>query len=425
ISNLLYPVTGNTSLPALSYFNALPLGIGLFYTLVHLRQKPFSPEVISDLISSRIREFVFYLDQNAKIYAANRFSLENLKYNSYELQRLNPQKLFSDYQQIETFIDHARENRFSPEFQMNIITKQGTEIPVLLTVVKIEDRYRTLLGMVLIGVDYRQKIKLKQEVDERMRNEKILSNIRQELEVTVGKRTHELFEANERLKKEILERKRAEQQIKDDLGEKVELVQEIHHRVKNNIQIIISLINMLGNHKDMSPEASETLGGIAERVRNISSIHEMFYSSHTLSRINFSQFLKNTTQQIYRQARVKRNVIFRLNVGEEYLVIDQAIPAGIIFHELVGNALKHAFPADHAGASLAPFFTISIEFFRQQNEYTLIVNDNGIGVPSDLNIAQARSTGFQLINVLVKQHLKGKIVAQNSFGTLFILKFSV
>ncbi|MFO7977478.1 MAG: histidine kinase N-terminal 7TM domain-containing protein [Bacteroidales bacterium] len=80
VSNLLYPVTGNTSLPALSYFNALPLGIGLFYTLVHLRQKPFSPEVISNLISSRIREFVFYLDQNAKIYAANRFSLENLKY---------------------------------------------------------------------------------------------------------------------------------------------------------------------------------------------------------------------------------------------------------------------------------------------------------------------------------------------------------
>jgi two-component sensor histidine kinase len=424
ITNLAFPFFGDTTLPPLSYVNSLPFGFAMFYSLVSLREKSFSPDVVSNLISNRISEFVFYMDRNGNIYAANKFCLDNLKYNTYELQRLRPEKIFSDYDRISAYFEQAHETPFSPEFRMDIYTRIGTPIPVMLSMVKIVDRFNTFVGMVLIGVDYRQKIKLKDEVAERMRNEKILSKIREDLELMVERRTQELFEASERLRKEIIERKRAEQQIKADLEEKVELVKEIHHRVKNNIQMIISLINMLGSHKAMVAEATETLRGIAERVRSISSIHENFYASGNLSRINFSHFLKNSTGEIYRAYRGRHNVIFRLNVGEEYLGIDQAIPCGIIYYELLGNALKHAFPSGDGNTSLAAFFTISVEFYRRDNEYTLIVSDNGVGMADKFNLLQSRSTGFQLISVLIKYHLKGKIVARNSFGTLFILKFS-
>lgn len=425
LTNLVLPAMNQrSSIPPLSYFTSLPLGFGLFFCLVQLRIKPFSPEIISRLISNHINEFIFFLDQNSRVYSANHYSLENLKYNLYELQRLHPEKLFNEYERIEAFIEQARDNPFSPEVRVDIITKNGDLIPVMLSVVKLQDRYQSLLGLVLIGVDYRGKIKLKDEVAERMRNEKILSNIREELEVMVEKRTHELFLANERLRQEIVERKRAEQQIKADLDVKIELVKEIHHRVKNNIQIIISLINMLGNHRTINQEAHETLRGIAERVRNISDIHEDFYASPNLSRINFSQFLKKSTEEIYRNSRIKRNVIFRLNVSDEYLSIDQAIPCGIIYYELLGNALRHAFPPGGVNP-LAAFFTVNVEFFKREKEYTLIVSDNGVGVPGNIDLQHAKSTGFQLINVLVRQHLKGKIIAQNSYGTLFILKFSI
>lgn len=422
--NLKNPFGEEIQLHSLSFLSPLPLFAGLYYCIVNLKQKPFSPEVISRLVTSRISDFVFFLDQNVRIYAANRFCLENLKYNTYELQRLRHEKLFSDPDRLKEILQQAKKHPFSGEFAMDIFTKGGTPIPVMLSFVKIEDRFNTFLGMIIIGVDYRQKIKLRREVTERMRNEKTLSSIRKELEVLVEKRTHELFEANERLRQEILERKRAEQQIKSDLSEKIELVQEIHHRVKNNIQIIISLIGMLANHKAMNPEGSQALREIAERVRNISSVHEDFYASPNLSHINFSSFLKNSTEEIYRSTYAKRNIIFRLNVGDEYLGIDHAIPAGIIYYELLGNALKHAFPLGDKGSSLAPFFTVNVEFYHHENEYTLIVSDNGIGLPDDLNIQNARSTGFQLIKVLVKQHLKGKIVMQSSLGALIILKFS-
>ncbi len=425
ITNLVLPYFGESTIPSLAHINSLPLGVGLFFCLVMLQPMTFSREVMSNLIINRIREYIFFLDQNGEIYAANRYCLENLRYNNYELLRMNPEKLFSDFDRIRQYIRQVRHTSQSPEIRMDLTTKNGEIIPVLMSLVRIDDAFNNFLGLVLIGVDYRQKMKLQAEVADRMRNEKTLSLIRRELETIVEKRTEELSRANERLRNEITERRRAEQQIKADLEEKVELVKEIHHGVKNNIQMIISLINMLSAHKEITEQARDKLRQIAERVRNISAIHEDFYSSPNLSRINFSSFLKKATGEIYRNYRGSQNVIFRLNVADEYLDIDQAIPCGIIFTELITNSLKYAFPKEKNNESSFPAFsTINVEFYRKQNDYTLIVSDNGVGLPKEGGLGNPQSTGLQLIEILVKQHLKGKIMTRNSFGTLVILKFS-
>lgn len=426
LTNLLFPFLGNSIVPPLAQVLALPMGAGLYLSVVSLRPQTFSSDIVSRVITNQLKEFVFYFDQQNSIYAANRYCMENLRYNSYELTRTDPLKIFDDFPIIQENAWNLRSNQVVPEISTTLSPRIGPPIPVILSLLRIDDYLGNYLGLVILGLDLRQKEKLQEEVAERARNEQQLTQIRQDLESLVEKRTHELMEANERLKKEILERKRAEQQISSDLDEKVQLVQEIHHRVKNNIQIIISLTNMMGTHKDIDPTAREKLRRIAERIRSISAIHEDFYSSPNLSRINFSDFIKNTTGEIYANQGAGKNIIFRLNVGNEFLEIDKAIPCGIIYSELLTNALRHAFPKaeDPAGKGLK-IGTINVEFYKRQDEYSLIVSDNGIGINGQSQQKLEGSSGLSLVHVLVNEHLKGNLTKRVSFGTSFILKFTV
>lgn len=425
ITNLLLPFLGDAIIPPLAHVTALPMGVGLYLSVVNLRPQTFSSDIVSRLITHHLREFVIYFDPQGSVYSANRYCLENLRYNSYEFMRASPQKIFDDFRAIEENITQLHSNRLVPELTTRLHPRTGSPIPVVLSMARIDDYLGNYLGFVLLGVDLRQKEKLQEEVAERSRNEKELMQIRQDLEMLVEKRTHELAEANDRLRKEILERKRAEQQISSDLEEKIQLVKEIHHRVKNNIQIIISLTNMMGGHKDIGPSAQEKLRRIAERIRSISAIHEEFYASPNLSRINFSDFIKNTTGEIYANHGAGKNIIFRLNVGSEFLGIDQAIPCGIIYSELLTNALRHAFPkTGDPEVKAMNVGTINVEFYRRQNEYTLLVSDNGIGLDGRGNPRREGFSGLGLVEILVRDLLKGKLTKKVSFGTSFILKFN-
>ncbi|MDX9942495.1 MAG: histidine kinase dimerization/phosphoacceptor domain -containing protein [Bacteroidales bacterium] len=425
ITNLLFPFLGNTIIPSLAQVTALPMGVGLYLSVVNLRPQSFSSDVVSRLITNHLREFVFYFDQQEGIYSANRYCLENLRFNSYELMRMSPKKIFGDFQVIQEHSRKLRSNKVVPDISCKLFPRTGDPIPVILSMVRIDDYLGNYLGFVLLGLDLRQKERLQEEVAQRSRNEKKLMQIRQDLEVLVEKRTRELMEANERLKKEILERKRAEQQISSDLEEKVQLVKEIHHRVKNNIQIIISLTNMMGTHKDMDIEAREKVRRIAERIRSISSIHEEFYASPNLSRINFSDFIKNITGEIYANQGAGKNIIFRLNVGSEFLEIDQAIPCGIIYSELLTNALRHAFPPkDDTDGKPGYVGTINVEFYKRQDEFTLLISDNGIGLDGRSQNGKDGITGLGLVEILVKEHLKGSLTRRVTFGTSYILKFN-
>ncbi len=424
ITNIILPFLGYTKIGPLAQVNAIPMGLGLFFAVVNFRPQAFSSEVISRLITNHLREFVFFFDQQGNLYSMNRYCLDNLKYNSYEIMRLSPERLFRDYAVLKEHVRQVRHRLEVPQISSELLPRTGQPIPVLLSFIRIDDYLGNFLGMVLLGVDLRQKVKLQQEVAERTRNEKALTKIRQDLEMLVEKRTQELFEATEKLGKEILEKKRAEQQISADLQEKILLVQEIHHRVKNNIQIIISLTSMLGSHKDIDAGAREKLKRIAERIRNISAIHEDFYAAKNISRINFSDFIKKTTGEIYANKGAGKNIIFRLNVGKEFLEIDQAIPCGIIYNELLSNALHHAFPLAEKGSQKGlQVGTINVEFFKRQSEFTLMVSDNGIGLAKGNPAGGNGASGLGLVNLLVNDHLKGRLTQRTSFGTTFILKF--
>ncbi len=423
LTNLIFPLFHQNLLPVMAHINALVVMIGGLYVLWILSLQTITPGTLNNLVLSHMKEFLFILNKEKKIVMTNQFTLANLQYNQYELIRDDFSFVFSDYSKVEKLLSNQSQHAGTHQMRVDLIARNQKTIPVLISVIRIRDDYQKTRAYVLACVDYRQKLKLKEEIAERTRTEKNLSKIRKELEFLVKKRTFELNDANQRLQQEAIERKRAELQTQADLDEKIELVKEVHHRVKNNIQMIISLINMLCNHPVVDNESSERLRETAEKVRYISHIHEDFYSFPNLSRINFSGYLKKLVGELYSNYGRGTDIVFRLNLSEEYLDINQAIPLGIIFNELLVNAMKYAFVNEETLKEKRKRNVINVEFFKRNGQYNLVVRDNGIGLPKKMRDINNGKIGLQLVYILSRDHLKGTVENYVEYGTQFTVLF--
>lgn len=217
--------------------------------------------------------------------------------------------------------------------------------------------------------------------------------------------------------RDITARKRAEEQIKASLEEKEVLLQEVHHRVKNNLQVISSLLYLQSkNVKDQ--QAFEILQDSQNRVRSMTLVHEQLYQSKDLARIDFAEYVENLVGGLFRSYGVHPNVIkLEIHVDDVSLGIDTVIPCGLILNELVSNSLKHAFPDGREGK-------ICIELCSDdEGECSLTVSDNGVGLPKDLDFRNTESLGLQLVNTLVGQ-LDGSIELDSDGGTAFEIIFA-
>jgi len=219
----------------------------------------------------------------------------------------------------------------------------------------------------------------------------------------------------EQANEEIIERKKAEQVIKESLYEKEILLKEIHHRVKNNLQIISSMLNLQSDQSE-NQSISEFVTASRSHINSMAIIHEMLYQSENLAQIKFDDYV----QQLGRHFRdtaymLKKPVMFNIHVEEVYLSIDTTIQCGLILNELVSNALKYAFPNDENGV-------IQIEFHRDQHGNTLSVQDNGIGLSDNIDFSHTDTLGLQLVAALTGQ-LQGEISVDRSGGTKFSISF--
>jgi two-component sensor histidine kinase len=240
----------------------------------------------------------------------------------------------------------------------------------------------------------------------------------EELEVIVTERTAELTKTNVQLKEEIYSRKRAEKQIKASLREKEVLLREIHHRVKNNLQTIISLLNLQAGYiKDK--RALEVFKNSQERVRAMALIHEKLYESKDLSKIDSREYISSLITSLLDSYHLNPGQV-RLNMQIKDIELDigRAIPLGLIINELVSNSLKHAFPDDRKGE-----LQINLGVSEgKEYDYKLIVKDNGIGFPEDLDIINNDTLGMVLIKALIKQ-LRGVLDIDRREGTTFTINF--
>jgi len=216
---------------------------------------------------------------------------------------------------------------------------------------------------------------------------------------------------------DITQRKQAEEQIKASLREKEVLLKEIHHRVKNNLQIISSLLNLQSrNIKDR--QLLDMFRESQNRIKSMALIHERLYQSKDLARIDFLEYIRNLAAHLFRSYCINSDAIkLKIDVENVALGIDTAIPCGLIINELVSNSLKYAFPAGAEGEVRIHLRPAS------DSKYLLIVSDSGVGLPQDLDIRSTTSLGLRLVSTLTDQ-LGGTIEIQNSGGTEFRITFS-
>ncbi|MCT7962179.1 PAS domain S-box protein [Laspinema sp. D1] len=217
--------------------------------------------------------------------------------------------------------------------------------------------------------------------------------------------------------RDITTRKQSEEQIRASLHEKEVLLKEIHHRVKNNLQIIHSLLKLQSSYtKD--PLTLQMFRDSQNRIRSMALIHELLYRSTNLGSINFSEYINQLTTNLLRAYNItvhSRPEII-INVEPIQLGIDTAIPCGLTINELITNAFKYAFVDGLAG-------TISIDFHKDgADTYELKISDNGVGFPADLDFRNTESLGLKLVCNLTRQ-LDGEITLDRSQGTCFTIRF--
>jgi len=217
-------------------------------------------------------------------------------------------------------------------------------------------------------------------------------------------------------KKDLDRKSEGEEKIKESLKEKEVMLREIHHRVKNNMQIIISLLRLQAREAK-SDEASEMFRKSQSRIMTMALIHEKLYRSENLSEIEFGSYIKILIDHLLSSYAVNPNKFhLETDIKNIFLDINRAIPCGLIINELVTNSITHAFPEDKEGS-------IKVAMSRTEDDhYMLTVNDDGVGFPEGINIRDARSLGLQLVNDLVLQ-LHGSIEIERKKGTKYTILF--
>jgi two-component sensor histidine kinase len=209
-----------------------------------------------------------------------------------------------------------------------------------------------------------------------------------------------------------IQRKSAEDVIVKSLREKEVMLKEIHHRVKNNLQIVSSLLELQAHQ--ITDEATRALFSDSQsRVKSMALVHERLYRSTDLAHINYKIYLEELVEYLF-STFTRKNIRYEIDADEIMLDIDSAVPSGIIINELVTNSLKYAFPDGREG-----LIRLSL---RQHKDYVLLeVSDNGIGMPESMNLADSKTLGLELVLALIEQ-LNASFELNRGNGTRFSIK---
>jgi two-component sensor histidine kinase len=302
----------------------------------------------------------------------------------------------------------------------------GEECHLEASAVLVAGRKVLLVELLKVEEDERQRLIQKgrdnqleflRELAQHEKTEEFLYQVQIELEAQVAARTENLKAANEALQDEIGERRLVEEKLRTSLEEqesllveKETLLQEIHHRVKNNLQVISSLIDLQargfeeGEIYDLFVESSN-------RVRSMGLIHEMMYEFKQLTKVDLQSYIQALSNELVEAYRIEPGRIgLQVDVQEVILNVEVGIPCGLILNELISNALKHGFPEGRTG-------TIRIyAHIEASGKIVVGVWDDGVGLPGEVNPERAPSLGLTLVRQLTRQ-LRGKMVLERSEGT--------
>ncbi|HSE42664.1 MAG TPA: PAS domain S-box protein [Acidobacteriota bacterium] len=217
-------------------------------------------------------------------------------------------------------------------------------------------------------------------------------------------------------KKAEEERSRLLAELARSLQEKNVLLQEVYHRVKNNLQVVGSLLELRSRTLGQDPQkANEAFLDSVNRIRAMALIHESLYKLQSLDKVDFLSYLRTLSNQLVNSYAPYKKVEININGNSQLFGLDMAVPLGLIFNELITNTLKYAYPESDNGV-------MEIHFHKNKEMTFIRISDNGIGLPQDLNFVDSNSFGFRIVKLLAKQ-LNGSIHhVPNQPGTVFELK---
>lgn len=344
---------------------------------------------------------------DTRILRSNRRFSGILGYTPQELSTMHLRELITPEEQLYHFdnLSQVLSGHLLPDYsaEMRVQRKNGpgTWCQVFLSAVRDEFGENKYFILVI------------EDITARKRAEDELALLNASLEDRIMGRTADLLLANESLVQEVDHRKKAETSLKDTLDEKEVLLKEIHHRVKNNLQIIISLL-YLQAQKTADPASAGVLYDSQLRIQSMALVHQKLYQSGDLASIDFDAYVNNLVSNLMISYGVdKTRITVSVDVKNIPISIHSAIPLGLIMNELVSNALKYAFPSDRRGE-------ITIRGYEEEGTRVFRIRDNGIGIPETTDWEQLDSLGLNLVRMLTRQ-MKGAILLSRTNGTEFIL----
>ena len=237
-----------------------------------------------------------------------------------------------------------------------------------------------------------------------------------DLEIRVEERTAELEKLNQELSMEIAERLHSEKRLKAIIKEKDVLIREVHHRVKNNLQVTSSLLDMT-KRRAKHPETADLLSEAHAKIFTMSLIHSQLYQSDRFDEINMGRFIRDLVSQLSQLYGSDKVVQIKYKTPDIYLSVTQAIPCALVVNEIISNAYKHAFNNSKNGR-----IRITLEE-KENQEIHLNIEDDGTGIPDRIDIENTETLGIKLIRNLVTVQLKGKLQIHCTNGTEIDITF--
>jgi two-component sensor histidine kinase len=227
-----------------------------------------------------------------------------------------------------------------------------------------------------------------------------------------------LRKQNRRLTKENANCHATEDKLIASLREKEMLFREVNHRVKNNLQIISSLLDMTRN-RSADPAVKDSLIGARTKIQTMAMIHTRLYENYRIEKIDMEQQIRELYSNLYMLYGEGRGIQFELDAADIHMNVAKAIPCALILNELISNTMKHAFQSE-----TEPIIVVSIHFTKQ-DRVELIVRDNGSGLPVAINFYRADTLGLKLVRILAVEQLGGELEILREQGTTFFLRFNI
>jgi PAS domain S-box-containing protein len=222
-----------------------------------------------------------------------------------------------------------------------------------------------------------------------------------------------------------IQRLLAETGIRQALEEKEVLLREVHHRVKNNLAGILSLIGLQINSLS-DPQQIAQLKELENRIRSMAQVHDSLSRTKDLARINVASYTENLTRHLLPASGTEGKVRYRIDMGDVVLPIETATPCGLVMNEIITNSLKYAFPKTFSCEEIrGEPCTITLTLHREGNDYLLGISDNGIGIPEGIGVTKSHTLGLFLIRFIVEHQLRGSIEISTKRGTAYMIRFRV